>query len=89
MIGIPTTVIESFGSTNLVAVGNNYYLGSVGSGPELKYGGAAVTAELSLALIRRSRSSRPQLAMRLPGKPRVQISIRSGIPTAMATTFRM
>ena len=40
-----TTVIESFGSTSLVAVGNNYFLdNSAGSGPELKYGGAAVVA---------------------------------------------
>ena len=90
IIGIKGTMIELFGSTSLVAAGNNYYLGSVGgSGPELKYGGAAVTDGLSLALLRRSRSSRPQPAMRLPGKPRVRINIRSGIPTAMATTSRM
>jgi serralysin len=39
-----TTVIESFGSTSLVEVGYNFYLygNSSGSGPELKYGGAAV-----------------------------------------------
>ncbi len=41
-----TTVISAGGSTELVEVGNNYFLESVssGSGPELKYGGAVVTA---------------------------------------------
>src|SRR6202022_2912138 len=45
-IGVVTTVIESFGSTSLVEVGNNFYLNSNsgGSGPQLKYGGAAVVA---------------------------------------------
>ena len=38
-------MIESFGSTSLAEVGNNYFLdNSAGSGPELKYGGAAVAA---------------------------------------------
>ena len=38
-------LIEAFGSTSLVEVGNNFFLdNSAGSGPELKYGGAAVTA---------------------------------------------
>ena len=38
----PPTVIEAFGSTSLVEVGNNYYLDSIssGTGPELKYAGA-------------------------------------------------
>jgi serralysin len=42
-----TTVIEAFGSTKLVEVGNNFYLNSIssGSGPELKYGGAVVVAD--------------------------------------------
>ena len=47
VIGVPATVaIESFGSTSLVQVGSNYYLDSIssGTGPELKYGGAAVVA---------------------------------------------
>jgi serralysin len=49
LIDVPTgstTTIESFGSTSLVQVGNNYDLDSVGgaSGPSLKYGGAAVVA---------------------------------------------
>jgi serralysin len=41
-----TTVIESFGSTSLVKVGSNYYLDSIstGTGPELKFGSAAVVA---------------------------------------------
>jgi hypothetical protein len=44
------TVIESFGSTSLVEVGNNFYLDinnnstSASAGPELKYGGAVVAA---------------------------------------------
>src|SRR5205085_1173047 len=43
---LPTTTIESFGSTSLVEVGNVFYLDSIssGTGPQLKYGGAAVTA---------------------------------------------
>jgi len=46
VIGIPTTVIEVSGSTSLVEVGNNFYLDSIssGTGPELKFGGAAVFA---------------------------------------------
>ena len=45
-IGVPGTVIESAGSTSLVAVGNNFFLDSIstGSGPSLKYGGADVVA---------------------------------------------
>src|SRR5216684_3312383 len=36
-----TTVIEAFGSTKLVQVGNNYFLDNIssGTGPELKFGG--------------------------------------------------
>ena len=42
--GPAATVIEALGSTSLVQVGNNYYLDSTGTGtgPELKYAGAAV-----------------------------------------------
>jgi methionine-rich copper-binding protein CopC len=42
----PTTVLEMFGSTSLVQVGNNYFLYANGTttGPELKTGGAVVTA---------------------------------------------
>ncbi|MEH2526332.1 MULTISPECIES: M10 family metallopeptidase C-terminal domain-containing protein [unclassified Bradyrhizobium] len=43
-IGIPTTVIEAFGSTSLAAIGSNFYLYSGGSGPLLKSGGTAVVA---------------------------------------------
>ena len=44
-IGPSTTVIEAFGSTSLVEVGNNYFLdNSAGSGPSLKYAGAAAVA---------------------------------------------
>ncbi len=39
-------MIEALGSTSLIEVGNNFYLNSnsSGSGPELKYAGAAVVA---------------------------------------------
>ncbi len=42
----PPTVIEAFGSTSLVQVGSNFFLdtSAAASGPELKYGGAAVVA---------------------------------------------
>ena len=44
-IGPSTTVIEAFGSTSLVEVGNNYFLdNSAGSGPSLKFGGADAVA---------------------------------------------
>jgi VCBS repeat-containing protein len=44
MIGIPTVVIHTDGSTSLVQVGSNYFLDPVGtlSGPELKFGGVPV-----------------------------------------------
>src|SRR5215472_3757222 len=43
---VPTTVIESFGTTSLVQVGGNYFLRANGTttGPELKEGGAPVVA---------------------------------------------
>ncbi|WP_315787190.1 MULTISPECIES: S8 family serine peptidase [unclassified Bradyrhizobium] len=43
--GIPTTVIEAVGSTNLVQIGNGYYLNPVGGGigPQIKFGGSVVT----------------------------------------------
>jgi serralysin len=48
VIGLPagTAVIESFGSTSLVQVGNDYYLenNTTGIGPELKYQGAPIVA---------------------------------------------
>jgi serralysin len=39
-----TTVIEAIGSTSLTQVGSNFFLYTGGTGPELKYGGAAVVA---------------------------------------------
>ena len=42
-IGIPKVVIQTDGSTALTEVGNNFYLYNGGTGPELKYSGAAVT----------------------------------------------
>jgi serralysin len=50
VIGIPaappSTTIEALGGTALVQTGNNYFLNPVvgGTGPELKYGGAAFVA---------------------------------------------
>src|SRR5438067_12131065 len=43
---LPTAVIESSVTTILVQVGANYFLDPLagGTGPELKYGGTAVTA---------------------------------------------
>ena len=43
--GLVTTTIELKGSTSLVQIADNYFLSPVGgsSGPQLKYGGAAVT----------------------------------------------
>ncbi len=43
---LPTTVIESDGSTNLVQVGSNYFLDSksTGIGPEVMFGGAPLAA---------------------------------------------
>jgi serralysin len=53
MIGVPpATVIEAFGSTELVQVGSNYFLDPVagGTGPELKFGGSpVVTGEFTAA----------------------------------------
>jgi serralysin len=44
-VGVATTAVESFGSTALDQVANYYYLNPVGggTGPQLKYGGSAVT----------------------------------------------
>jgi hypothetical protein len=40
-VGAPLPVVESFGSTSLVEVGENYFLDSIssGTGPELQYQG--------------------------------------------------
>ncbi|MCK1680987.1 M10 family metallopeptidase C-terminal domain-containing protein [Bradyrhizobium sp. 147] len=45
-IGVPTNVIESFGSTSLVQAGVNFYFNPVsgGTGPTLKYSGSVVMA---------------------------------------------
>ncbi|WP_244421994.1 S8 family serine peptidase [Bradyrhizobium sp. ORS 285] len=44
-IGIPSTVIESAGSTSLVLAGSSYFLNPVagGTGPQIKFGGSVVT----------------------------------------------
>src|SRR6202035_4719131 len=45
-VTLSSTVIEAFGSTKLVQIGNNYFLesNSTGIGPELQYLGAPVVA---------------------------------------------
>ena len=93
-IGVPTTtntttVIESVGSTSLVEVGTNFFLDNIstGTGPALKYGGADVVAGQFGAAGRRSAPSRPRPAMRWPGRT-MPASIRSGTPTATATSSR-
>jgi len=45
VIGIPSTVIEAVGSSELMQVGNNYFLDSIssGTGPELMYQGSPVS----------------------------------------------
>jgi serralysin len=47
-IGIPSVVIQTDGTTALTEIGNNFFLDntSSGSGPELQFGGAAVTPSL-------------------------------------------
>ena len=83
-IGVPpTTVIDSFGSTSLVQYGNEFYLN--GTGPELQYGGSPWTVG-SLADMRRSARKRRRADMRSPSKTRPPVSLRSGIPTPMATS---
>ncbi|MGY3234765.1 MULTISPECIES: NF038122 family metalloprotease [unclassified Bradyrhizobium] len=44
--GVPSTVIESYGSTSLVKLGDNFFLNPVsgGTGPELKYGASPLSA---------------------------------------------
>ena len=68
--------------------GSNYFLNPVagGSGPELRFNGAPVVAGQFGASGRRSARSRRPAGMRLPGRSRAPISIRSGTPTATATT---
>jgi Cellulase (glycosyl hydrolase family 5)/Tryptophan-rich Synechocystis species C-terminal domain len=43
-IGVTSSLVQTDGATSLLAIANNYYLYSSGSGPELSYGGAPVTA---------------------------------------------
>src|SRR5260370_40621826 len=44
VIGLPGHTIESFGSTSLDQIGNNYFLGAGTAAPLMKYAGAAVMA---------------------------------------------
>ena len=87
-IGVATTVIETDGSTSLTEVGNHFYLynsSGVGSLAEILRRGRCGGSNLVPG--RRSARSRRQADMRLPGRSRAPISIRSGTPTAAATTL--
>ena len=82
-------MIEASGSTSLVEVGNNFYLdsNSGGSGPELKYGGAAVVG----GSVRRWTpigAEQTATGYEVAWKLRAPINTRSGTPTATATTSR-
>src|SRR5258706_2276860 len=44
VIGVPTVVIEAVRSTSLAEAGNNFYLYTNGTGPELIYNGAGAVA---------------------------------------------
>jgi serralysin len=87
-IGITTVTIEAFGSTSLVQVGNNYYLDNIssGTGPELQYQGAPVTANQfgTIALIGAEQTaSGYDLAWKIPGTNQY-----GGPPTVTATSSR-
>ena len=90
MIGLPTTVIEALGSTSLTEVGNNFFLdaSAAGSGPELKYAGAAVVAGQFGAWTPIG-AEQTATGYEVAWKVAAPISIRSGIPTAAATTSRI
>ena len=83
------TVIEAAGSTSLVDVGNQFFLDSIstGSGPSLKYGGADVVAGQFggwTPIGAEQTATGYEVAWKMPAP----ISIRSGPPTAAATSFR-
>ena len=90
VIGIPTTVIKSYGSTGLVQVGNNYFVDPVAGGtrPELKVNGAAVTAGQFGAGSQLGQSRR-QAGTKSRGSTPVPISILRGRPTAVAILHRI
>ena len=70
-------VIEAFGSTSLVQVGNNFYLDSIstGSGPELKYAGAGLWPA-SPGMLTPIGAEQTSTAMRWPGRSPAPISNR-------------
>ena len=43
-VGVTSSLIQTAGSTSLLAIADNYYIYTHGSGPELNYGGAPVVA---------------------------------------------
>ena len=89
-IGLTKTVIQtdtnSFGSTSLTAVANEYFLyNASGSGPALQYGGAAVVAGEFGAWVpigAVQTASGYDVAWEIPAPT----STRCGAPTAVATT---
>jgi serralysin len=87
--GLVTSVIETFGSTKLVRVEDQYFMYAVGgsTGPAVKVNGLAVTLA-QMGRGRRSARRRRQADTRSPGSSRAPITTRSGTPTAAATTSR-
>ena len=84
------TVIESAGSTSLVVVGTTFFLDSIstGMGPSVKFAGAEVVAGNFFGwtpIGAEQTASGYQIAWR----SRALIYMRSGTPTATATTYRM
>ena len=83
----PAGILQINTTTHITQVGNNYFLYNVnGTGPELKYGGAAVTVgefggwtPIGAVQVRAA-------TMTWPGRTPAPVSTRCGAPTATATT---
>ena len=89
-IGIPKVAIQTDGSTSLVQVGSNYFLDPVGgsSGPELSYGGAAVTVGEFGAFTSIGAVQVAGGGYDVAWKNTAPASTRCGAPTATATICR-
>jgi serralysin len=83
------TDTNTVASTSLVQFFGNYYLenAGTGAGPELKIGGTPLW-RANLVPGRRSARCRRQAVMTSPGRMRASVCIRTGPPTAAATTLR-
>ena len=86
VVPVVPVVIESFGSTSLVQVGNNYYFYPVGgsSGPQLKYNGSPVSAGQYASLTYIAAEQTASGYEVAHAKYRARTSTRSGTPTTMA-----